>query len=48
MNQAVFRQLLNRLASDLAAEAKTVSGVIASDIIEYIPSALQLVQKHEL
>lgn len=39
---------LGGVAGELAAKDKTVAGVIASDVIENIPSALKLVQKQEL
>ena len=39
---------LHGLAGKIAAELKTVPGVIASDVIEAIPAALKLVQEEEL
>src|SRR5579884_2521576 len=36
---------LHGMAGDLAAEANTVAGVVASDLIESVPAALKLVDK---
>jgi NAD(P)H-hydrate epimerase len=40
-NAAKFAVYLHGLAGDLAAEAKTQLGLIASDIIDYIPEAIK-------